>query len=81
VKCELLECSTLLPPALLSVGDGSEIDRSVILGYRTGRDIPSLALRIGSGARLRSGTVLYAGSQIGRNFQTGQQRHKSGKRT
>lgn len=45
-------------------------DDDVILGYASPRasDAPLL---LGSGARLRSGTVLYAGSEIGERFQTG----------
>lgn len=45
-------------------------DEGVILGYQPSRlQVP--ALQLGLGARLRSGTVIYAGSTIGRDFQTG----------
>ncbi len=47
------------------------IDETVELGYPTGRSIMNFALKIGHGAHLRSGTVIYAGSTIGANFQTG----------
>lgn len=53
------------------LGEGHEIDPGVLLGYRTGRAIESFALQIGSGARLRSGTVIYAGSTIGDGLETG----------
>lgn len=56
---------------LVTLGEDCRIDAGVLLGYRTGRQIPSEDLIIGSGARLRSGTVIYAGSSIGRNFETG----------
>jgi acetyltransferase-like isoleucine patch superfamily enzyme len=46
------------------------LDDDVILGYRSPRRCdPRLVL--GIGAQLRSGTVLYAGSRIGRRFETG----------
>jgi len=53
------------------LGDGYEIDPRVILGYLTGRHIADIVLRIGPGARIRSGTVLYAGSTIGAGLETG----------
>jgi len=59
-------CSTCV-----TLGEGCEIDEGVLLGYRTGRQIASQDLAIASGACLRSGTVVYVGSRIGRNFQTG----------
>lgn len=46
------------------------LDDDVLLGYPSARDCdPRLVL--GTGARLRSGTVLYVGSRIGRRFETG----------
>jgi acetyltransferase-like isoleucine patch superfamily enzyme len=53
------------------LGNGHEIDPDVILGYLTGRRIDDVTLRIGPGARIRSGTVIYAGSSIGAGLQTG----------
>lgn len=53
------------------LGDKYEIDPGVILGYLTGRRIADVALRIGPGARIRSGTAIYAGSTIGAGLQTG----------
>jgi len=48
----------------------AEADEGVIIGYPASRD--SLApLLLGVGARLRSGTVLYDGTVIGRRLQTG----------
>jgi acetyltransferase-like isoleucine patch superfamily enzyme len=45
-------------------------DEGVILEYPPGR-VEGGALLVGPGARLRSGTVVYAGSIIGNRFQTG----------
>lgn len=53
------------------LADGYEIDPGVILGYRTGRRIEELTLTIGANARIRSGSVIYAGSSIGARLQTG----------
>jgi acetyltransferase-like isoleucine patch superfamily enzyme len=51
-------------------GAGPDADPDVLLGYASPRgERPPLVL--GDGARLRSGTVLYAGSRIGRRLQTG----------
>jgi len=55
----------------VSLGDGYHIDSGVILGYLTGRSIDDVTLRIGPGAQIRSGTVIYAGSTIGAGLQTG----------
>lgn len=55
----------------MTVTSGSVgIDDDVVLGYAPGR-VASADLALGEGARLRSGTVLYAGSVIGRGLQTG----------
>ena len=46
-------------------------DESVTIGYATGRPIADRTLRIGRDANLRSGTVIYVGTTIGRGLQTG----------
>ena len=53
------------------LGTECEVDPGVVLGYLTGRHIDDLALTIGPGARIRRGTVIYAGSTIGAGLQTG----------
>lgn len=58
-------------PDSIELGEGHEIDDGVLLGYLTGREIESYVLRVGPGARIRSGSVLYAGSTIGAGLQTG----------
>lgn len=47
------------------------VDDGVTLGYPTGRPIADTELRIGPEAHIRSGTVIYVGSTIGRGLQTG----------
>ena len=63
--------SSLVEATYLLLGEEIEQDASVLVGYRPGRNISDLSLRLGPRARLRSGTVLYAGSTIGADFQTG----------
>jgi acetyltransferase-like isoleucine patch superfamily enzyme len=53
------------------IGEGGQIDSGAILGYLTGRKLDDAALRLGARARVRSGTVLYAGSSIGAGLETG----------
>ncbi len=62
---------TLVEPELIILGTEMDSDATVLIGYRTGRKIQDFTLRIGDRAQLRSGTVIYAGSQIGDDFQTG----------
>lgn len=56
---------------LVFLGERAEIDTDVSIGYGTGRTIRSRELRIGSDARIRSGSVIYIGTTIGRWLQTG----------
>jgi acetyltransferase-like isoleucine patch superfamily enzyme len=49
---------------------GWTVDDGVTVGYPVSRR-PDRPLVLGSGARLRSGTVLYDGSRIGPDFETG----------
>lgn len=53
------------------LGADCVVDPGVILGYLTGRHIEDDTLHIGDGARIRAGTVIYAGSRIGAGLQTG----------
>lgn len=53
------------------IGEDLDADPSAIVGYRPGRRIDDLALRLGPHARIRSGSVIYAGSSIGGELQTG----------
>jgi acetyltransferase-like isoleucine patch superfamily enzyme len=60
-----------IPPAWVVLGDGYDIDPGVILGCMPGRTPASPTLSIGARARIRSGTVIYAGSTIGDDLETG----------
>jgi acetyltransferase-like isoleucine patch superfamily enzyme len=58
-------------PDTVVLGDGHLIDPGALLGYPTGRHVTDLTLKIGPGARIRSGSVIYAGSTIGAELETG----------
>jgi acetyltransferase-like isoleucine patch superfamily enzyme len=58
-------------PATIILEQPVTIDVNVLLGYLSGRPIPDTSLQIGAGANIRSGSVIYAGVTIGRDFQTG----------
>lgn len=60
-----------IDPQKISLGKGLRVDDGVKLGYPTGRKIKDTFLSIGGEGVLRSGTVIYAGSKIGKEFQTG----------
>lgn len=53
------------------LGKHKRMDKTVILGYATGRKIKDKKLVIGDNPIIRSGTVIYEGSSIGDNFETG----------
>lgn len=55
----------------VTLGKGAEVDEGVILGYRTGRPGVTDLLVIGVDAHIRSGSVIYAGTTIGKGLQTG----------
>jgi acetyltransferase-like isoleucine patch superfamily enzyme len=53
------------------LGPGAVIDPHVILGYPPGRPGAFGDVRIGRQARVRAGSVIYAGVEIGDDFETG----------
>ena len=57
-------------PAELRIEPGLVVDDDVTLGYSSSRTTAD-SLVLGPNARLRSGTVIYVGSQIGAEFETG----------
>ena len=59
------------PGVKITVGEGAQIDEDVILGYPTARTIASQGVKIGLGAKIRSGSVIYQGVTIGDDFETG----------
>jgi acetyltransferase-like isoleucine patch superfamily enzyme len=58
-------------PDHVTLGAAQQVDANVLLGYRTGRKDVPLELVIGPDAALRSGTVIYQGTRIGKDLQTG----------
>ena len=58
-------------PEHVRLGPGHSVDAGVLLGRMPGRSIGDHVLFIGSGACVRSGTVIYAGTTIGANLETG----------
>ena len=52
------------------IGKGAVIDAGVLLGYQPSRG-DSDQLIVGSGARVRSGSIIYGGSKIGQSMETG----------
>ena len=59
------------PCVPLLLGQNCVVDPSALLGYPTGRRIELRPVRIGDGARVRSGTAIYATVEIGARFETG----------
>jgi acetyltransferase-like isoleucine patch superfamily enzyme len=53
------------------LGDDATVDPEAIVGYLSPRRGVSSELVIGAGARIRSGSVIYAGSVIGDGLETG----------
>lgn len=68
-KNSTIESNTIIKKNV-SIGEGSFIGANCILGEGTCRDGENL-LEIGKAALIRSGSILYTGSKIGDNFQTG----------
>lgn len=59
------------PGVKIEIGTGAQIDEDVILGYPSGRTVKGEKVILGEDAKIRSGSVLYQGVQIGRHFETG----------
>lgn len=57
--------------SLVVLGQSCRIDPGVVLGYRTGRPIPMTPLVLGDESVVRTGSVLYAGTTIGKKLETG----------
>jgi acetyltransferase-like isoleucine patch superfamily enzyme len=57
-------------PPTVRLGEGAIIDDGVVLGYAPSRAVDRLLI-VGPGARIRSGSVLYGGSRIGCDLETG----------
>ena len=57
--------------AIVQIGEPLQADPWVVIGERSGRPGVDHVGSLGPHARLRRGTILYAGSQIGAHFETG----------
>lgn len=55
----------------VKLGRNYRIDEDAIIGYMPSRKISDLRLIIGEDAVIRSGTIVYLGSRLGRGFETG----------
>jgi len=55
----------------IMIGPHHHIEPTCIIGYRPQRAIADMTLRIGANCFLRTGTIIYCGTTIGDNFQTG----------
>ncbi len=63
--------SNHVPCVDVELGAGSLVDPGALLGYPTTRRIQLGPVRIGAGARIRSGTVIYPSVEIGSGLDTG----------
>ena len=59
------------PQPKIILGANAQIDPNVLLGYLSPRSLKDDTLTIGDNPLIRSGSVIYAGSRIGNNLQTG----------
>jgi len=55
----------------VALGPGCVVDPGAMLGYPPGRQGEFGATRLGARARVRAGTIIYAGVDIGDEFETG----------
>jgi acetyltransferase-like isoleucine patch superfamily enzyme len=53
------------------IGPNHHIEPTCIVGYRPGRPVADLTLRLGANCYLRTGTIIYCGCTIGAGLQTG----------
>ena len=54
----------------IRLGEGAEVEEEAVVGYCGSRMVNPI-LTIGEGARIRRGTIIYTGSYIGINLETG----------
>ena len=55
----------------VELGEGTLVDEGALVGYISGRLKERKVLRIGAGAKIRFGSVVYEGSTIGAGLETG----------
>jgi acetyltransferase-like isoleucine patch superfamily enzyme len=61
----------ILNKEFVKLGRNCRIDDTAIVGYMPSRKIYDLTLEIGDNAVIRAGSIIYLGSKIGENFETG----------
>jgi len=61
----------ILNKEFVRLGKNCKIDDTAIVGYMPSRKISDLTLEIGDNAVIRAGSIVYLGSKIGENFETG----------
>jgi acetyltransferase-like isoleucine patch superfamily enzyme len=61
----------ILNKEFVKLGKNCKIDDAAIVGYMPSRKINDLTLEIGDNAVIRAGSIIYLGSKIGENFETG----------
>lgn len=62
---------TLIDRNLIRIDGTPSIDKGVVIGYMPERKIADYSVFIGRGAKIRSGTIIYGGTKIGENLETG----------
>jgi len=55
----------------IKLGKNNHIDNTAILGYPCNRKIGNKTLTLGNNATVRTGSTIYVGNRIGKNFETG----------
>jgi len=53
------------------LGKGTEVEKGALVGYKPQRKIADSSLSIGEKSKIRYGSIIYLGSKIGSNFETG----------
>ncbi len=53
------------------LGKGVRVEHGVLIGYEPQRVIPNKETHIGDASQIRAGTVIYAGTRIGKKLETG----------
>lgn len=55
----------------VKLGSNCKVDKGALVGYMPSRRVDDFELAIGDGSIVRSGSVIYLGSRIGCNLETG----------
>ncbi len=71
MEINLMDLMAKVETSEVKISLNAHLEKGVILGYMTGRKIENTLLVIGKDAYIRTGSIIYCGSKIGNNFQTG----------